>query len=173
MSRPDPTSASGPWLAGLMDLRLDGQSLWKPEERGAILQHQLAAPLALDLGPLAPGHGEARGAEAGAAPVLRTFGDLLFHPAPPVEWLESVKQFAKGCRSRPEGPLPDEIATVLYLMSIAAALVRCRRRITRQDDASLSYGLEWALDQPWVDARTRALLEEGRRAMAEEPPSHA
>jgi len=86
-----------------------------------------------------------------------------------------AKRFAKACRSREDGPLPNEIATVLYVLSIAAALAKCGCRITVADDQSLQYGLDWALEQPWIDAATRATLRQCREGMgpiesAPQPP---
>ena len=92
---------------------------------------------------------------------LKSFGDLLAHPHPPVELLKVTKDFAKACRLSPRGALPKEIATVLYFASIAAAMVRCRRRITGLSDADLADGLRWTLARPWLDAPTRSLIEEG------------
>ena len=60
----------------------------------------------------------------------------------------------------PHSPVPHEIASVLYIASIAAALVRCRRRITGLTNDALAEGFRWELSQPWLDAPTRALTEE-------------
>ena len=79
-------------LARLMDLGRRKEALWSPQELGAILRHQLAAPLEFDLGAA----GDAALADriagfVGIQPPIRTFGELLFHPCPPVELLELVK----------------------------------------------------------------------------------
>ena len=44
-------------------------------------------------------------------------------------------------------PLPGEVASVLYYASIASALARLGRRITRLPDADLRRGLLWAREQ--------------------------
>jgi hypothetical protein len=82
--------------------------------------------------------------------------------------LELTRRFAKACRSRTGAPLPDEIATVLYFASIVAAMLRCGRRISKLDDEALVHALDWALDQPWLDASMRDLLCRGRQVV--EPP---
>jgi hypothetical protein len=87
------------------------------------------------------------------------------HPHPPIEWLEATRQFAKTCRTNPEGPIPDEIATLLYALSIAVALTKCQRRITKLNDTGLRHCLGWAIAQTWVDADTRAVLYEGYRCL--------
>ena len=153
-------------LTHLMDAGAGGRRLWEPEELGAILAHQLAAPLACDLGPLDKEFDQRlERFNAAADPPIRTFGDLLDHPCPPVELLELTKRFAKDCRNHPDGPLPDEIATVLYFLSIVAAMTRCGRRITGMDDSSLRYSLSWALKQPWLDEPSRKLIEAGQETL--------
>jgi hypothetical protein len=64
------------------------------------------------------------------------------------------------------------LATVLYYTGIAAALVRCCRRITRHDDATFRHGFRWGNDRLWEDEVTRNLFLEGLRAFdTEGPPS--
>ena len=157
-------------LAEVLEMGVDDRPLWRPGELSAILKHQLSAPLELDLafgGPAPPRHSPAG---PGQGPAIESFRDLLHHPNPPIELLESTKEFAKACRARPDAPLPDEIATILYLLAIVAATTRCRRRITKLDDQSLLRKLDWAVGQPWVDESTRALLREGQRAIGVKEP---
>jgi hypothetical protein len=160
LDRTDPQS-----LTQMMSLDADGEGLWGPDELGAILEHQLAAPLECDLVGLDGGLAQwlAELNSCGDRP-LRTFADLLYHPSPPPKLLELTKQFAKSRRNHPHSPLPDEVATVLYFLSIVAAMTRCGRRITRMDDSSLIYGLRWALRQPWLGDSARAILQEGLQA---------
>jgi len=164
-------SAKAGSLTHLMDLDAATARTWNAEEIGEIFRHQLATPLECDLGGRQrhlPGRLEATGAAADAP--IRTFGDLLHHRQPPPELLELTKRFAKDCRNRPDGPLPDEIATVLYFLSIAAALTRCGRRITRMDDQSLCYSLDWALKQTWLDEPSRELLRAALEAIDSPAP---
>lgn len=149
-------------LATLLDLSADGDDrLWRDEELGAILRHQMTAPLQVDLINLERGLAvKVRTLAESQGLTLKSFGDLLAHPNPPVELLKVTKDFAKACRMSPRGPLPREIATVLYFATIAAALVRCRRRITGLSDADLADGFRWALARPWLDTPTRSLSEE-------------
>lgn len=134
--------------------------VWLPEELGAVFQHQMAAPVSVDLAGVNP---------ESAAPLrlltdaqgllLKSFRDLFQHPQPPVELLELVKNFAKMNRGRRDSLLPSEVATVLYYLSIAAALVRLRKRITVLSDEELRRGLDWALEQKWVEEPARGLLD--------------
>ena len=166
MENENPSKSESQSLARMMDLEAGARGMWEPEELGAILEHQLAAPLELDLVGLDPGLAEKLRLARQADPRIESFKDLLLrHANPPVECLELIKEFAKVSRGRPDGPLPDEIATVLYFLSIVAGIIKCRRRITRLDDEALRHGLEWALDQPWLDESTRRLFQEGYRTL--------
>ncbi len=142
-----------------------------PADFAALLQQVLTAPLPLDLGAVdAALAAKARAWAEGPGLVLKSFGELLHHPNPPLELLEQAKDFAKENRNDPESPLTREVATVLYYATIAVALARCGRRITRYDDA-LRRGFRWGCEQPWVDEATRGLLREGlQRLGATEGP---
>src|SRR4051795_11531353 len=101
---------------------------WPSADLGEILRHQLDAPLSSVL----PGQPDA----------VRV-GELLNDPTPQVELLRDLKTFAKSADTRPDGPLPREVATALYYAAILAALVRGGDRITELDDAALRVGTEW------------------------------
>jgi hypothetical protein len=153
-------------LTQMLSLDAGDEKLWSPEELGAILEHQLSAPLECDLARLDRGLARCLrelnfAAHPESARPLQSFRDLLSHPSPPLRLLELTKQFAKACRNDPQGPLPDEIATVLYFSSIVVAMTRCGQRITKMDDRSLEFSLNWALRQPWLDQATRQILLEG------------
>ena len=149
-------------LARLIDLSAARSQVWKPEELGAVLGHQLSAPVEFDLGGLDQGMPRKLGTLASAEGLLlKSFDDLLHHPNPPVELLELTKEFAKSHKNHPDSPLPWEVATLLYFGSIVVAMMRCNTRITELDDGALRSGVAWAIEQPWVDQRTRSLFEEG------------
>jgi hypothetical protein len=141
-------------LADLLEREPDAARVWTADELAAVLRHQLAVPLHLDLD----------GAADDEA-MRRSFGDLLADPHPPVNVLDRVKLFAKAARTRADGGLPPEVATVLYYASIAAADARCGRRITRLADAALREGYEWVLAQPWAGDPCAAAVREGLAAM--------
>ena len=67
----------------------------------------------------------------------------------------------------PAGPLPRAVAAVLYYVTIAAALLRCGKRITQLGYDELLRGFQWVMDQPWVDQPTKGLIEEARTALHE------
>jgi hypothetical protein len=147
-------------LADMLAIDQEAMRLWEPQELAGLLRHQLAAPLEFDL------------TDAGTASIedvtrlsqspersIRTFGDLLHHPAPPIQLLTFVKDFAKASRQDPKAALPKEITAVLYFASIVVAQQRCGRRISKLEEPELRAGVQWVLEQPWVDADTRSLFE--------------
>ena len=149
----------------------DAQRLWRPEELAAIFRHQMSAPVQVDLGNLCNGlAGRVKMSAEAQGLLLKSFGDLLEHPNPPIELLMLVKEFAKASRNSPDSRIPYDVAAVLYFVCIAAAVVRCGRRISRLGDDELHEGFEWALAQTWLDDPTRAIFWEGLRSL---PANHA
>ena len=150
-------------LARVMAIDGESPSDWRSEERPEILAHQLSAPLLIDLGAGQP-EKERRLRELTAGvpdQTIASFRDLFHHPAPPIELLHMVKDFAKACRNDAQSPVPPEIATVLYYAGILVALRRTGRRITELRDDALRRGAAWVMAQPWVDPQTRELIREG------------
>ena len=117
---------------------------WKPQELAAIFRHQMTAPLLVDLGAMDPAlAGQFRALAEGSGLLLRSFGQLFQHPEPPLELLRMVKEFAKRNLDQPGSALPSQIASALYYLSIAAALVRWGERISSLSDADLAEGFRW------------------------------
>jgi hypothetical protein len=146
-------------LAAFLSAGKERARLWRADELTAIFRHQLASPVLVDLGGYDPGTAvRLKTLSAAQSLLLKSFGDLLQHPAPPVELLKLTKEFAKANMDHPESALPQEIAAALYYASIAAALVRLDTRISKLKDSELKKGLQWAIDQSWVDEQTKHLL---------------
>ena len=146
-------------LASLLSSGGERSRLWRPEELAAIFRHQMSAPMVVDLGAFdARTALRLRSLSEAQGLVLKSFGDLFHHPAPVLELLELVKDFAKANIDQPESGLPGEIAAALYYTSIAAALVRLDIRITQLPDAALHAGLQQTLEQAWLDEKTKELL---------------
>jgi hypothetical protein len=154
------------WLAAMLRIGEHSRPNWTRDDLAAMLRHQLAAPLIDDI---ASPNGQSRKALEEAAerePPVISYGDLLLGEQPPVELLALTKAFAKSCRSGDgELALPDEIATIVYLMSIFAALVRCSERITDLSDDALLVSLDWAQHRDWIDEPTRNLFQRGRELL--------
>jgi len=164
MSEPDPSSAvfkrPAKELSELLAAGEERARLWRPDELAAIFKHQVSAPMLVDLGGFDPRTAEQLKLVSEAQGLLlKSFSDLFQHPAPPVELLELVKDYAKANLDHPESGLPAEIASALYYMSIAAALARRDARISKLPDADLRRGLAWTREQAWLDEATKELLD--------------
>ena len=148
----------------LADLLASGEEraqLWRADELAAIFRHQIASPMLVDLGGFDPRTAtRLKIVSESQGLLLKSFADLFQHPSPPRELLNLVKEFAKANLDHPESGLPSEIASALYYTSIASALVRLDTRISRLSDADLRRGLVWAREQAWLDAATKALLDQ-------------
>jgi hypothetical protein len=154
-------------LASLMASGGERSRLWRTEELAAIFRHQMSAPMVVDLGIFDERTAtRLRTLSEAQGLLLKSFGDLFHHPAPLIELLEMVKDFAKANVDHPESGLPGEIATALYYTSIAAALVRLDTRITQLSDAHLLAGLRGTLEQTWLDEPTRGLLAQALAKVA-------
>ena len=133
---------------------------WKPEELEAILKHQLSAPLVYDLSSLMTSDSDCFAADMKAADGLGTFRDLLVHPSPPVPLLRLTKEFAKCSDQRKDSPIPSEIAIVLYYAAVVAAQLKHHERISSLTDHEVTEGIQWAMEQSWLDAGIRSLFLE-------------
>jgi hypothetical protein len=131
---------------------------WQPDELGAVLRHQLAAPLEFD--------------QASVGERFLTIGDLLNHPSPPVALLQQLKRFAKAHAVDPNHLIPHEIAAVLYYAAICAARLRCGEGITALDVESLELGISQLLACSWLEDSIRSLLTLGLAQLKKESAVH-
>ena len=146
-------------LAALIHTGDESSPLWGAGELAALFRHQMSAPMLMDLGSFEPRTAEQLKTLAAAQGLLlSSFADLFNHPAPPLQLLQMVKDFAKANMDHPESGLPREIATALYYTSIAASLFRLDARISQLPDADLQRGLSKTAEQKWLDTQTKALL---------------
>ena len=148
-----------------------GERIWHPDELAAILHHQMTTPLHVDLAGIEGAAKRLHDAAGASGLILKSFGDLLQHPHPPLALLKMMKDFAKACRISPESALPREISSVIYFASIIAAMTRHSRRITKLDNAALRDAVDWALAQPWLDEISRGVFLEGRQFLLTAPPA--
>jgi hypothetical protein len=154
-------------LAAFMAAGAERARLWRPEEIAAIFRHQMAAPILVDLAGFDPvTAARLRTLSDAQSLLLKSFADLFHHPAPPLELLELTKDFAKANMEPADSPLPGEVAAALYYASIASALVRLDRRISRLNDAELRRGFLWTKERAWMDGQTRQLLDEATQKIS-------
>jgi len=149
-------------LAKLLALDDQATPLWNPQELKAIWQHQLGAGIETDLSTVASMLAQ----EFEKSPELKrlrtlTFSELLSHPRPPVILLKLTKEFAKQLLRDAEEAQLKEIASALYYASYAAGISHCGQRIGSLDEQEMKLGFQWAINQSWLDDKTKALFAEG------------
>ncbi len=153
---------TNPHLLGQMLVCEDErQPLWRQDELGGLLRHQLAAPLREALGTIdltfAP---DLMAAVQDTRYPLGTIHDLFVHPRPPLELLEFTKQLGRRNTQLNASEMPPEVGAVIYFGSIALALVRCNERITSFDDEQLSCGFEQLLGWEWINPELRQVVQQ-------------
>ncbi|MCY2952415.1 MAG: hypothetical protein NTU53_10605 [Planctomycetota bacterium] len=149
-------------LAEMLRVGTEESHFWTADELAVLLRHRLEMPADFDLEQLGPALAAQirRGCASKSRPI-GSFGDLLFHPRPPVELLIMLRDYAAACYVHPDSPIPHAVAAVLYFASIAAALVRCEQRIAQVSKKVLRCNLSLLKKQPWVDTRIKSLLQQG------------
>jgi hypothetical protein len=158
-------------LLELLSLSPDLEWSGGPEELAQVYDHQLNAPLfseirQADLDP--PEHARLR--QLAASLGIRTFRELLALEQAPRELICMVKDFAKAHTGGPGGGLlPREVATMLYYVSAAVGLLRHNDPQTEVGKPALVAGLQWAANQPWIDAATGDCLREALKRLAGTP----
>jgi hypothetical protein len=139
-------------ISRLMELTAEPQLLWKPEELGDILSHQLSMPAATE------SFGNAGQPEPPAS--NQTLRQLLEDANPSLELLRSIQRAAKADFSSATALLPRDAALVIYYACIAAALVHLDQHISDLDDAKLKQAFAWSLKRKWLDARLVGLFNQ-------------
>lgn len=156
------------FMSDLLDLDETTNRAWLPDEVGAVLRHQLNAPIEFDLSELDDISSDRVARLAAAHGLLvKSFLDVFQHQNPPVELLILTKQFAKRHSQARRSPLPKQVAMVLYYLSILTARVRLGQHISSLDDKRLCAGIERILKEGWVDETTKALLANGLEVLGQ------
>lgn len=147
-------------MANLIELNPEPGALWNVEELGAILKHQLAAAIVPELSKVN------RQLNDKSPPAIRnseqTFGQALTDQKTPIELLKLIKDFGKIHWHSEKSGIPKEVAMVLYYAAIAHAMNHRHDSITKLSTESLRSGMQWVLDQDWVD---EGIKESIRKAM--------
>jgi hypothetical protein len=146
----DPPTRRSP--ADLIELSR-GQSAahaWNADDLAAMWRHQLSASVKAEIKAL---HDQSD------LSADMTFARLLLDDADPsADHLRAVKDYAKLQERDPHKLLPSEIVWLLYLVAVCAADLRCKTRISGTSSEALAKWVDWAVGQPWIDDRTRALI---------------
>ncbi len=154
-------------LARIMAVGEDSPVDWRPEEMGAILRHQLDAPLAVDLEAANPDLAKRLREVTAARPgsELQTFADVFGHTHVPVQYLEIIAAFAQNQMDNRSAVIPREIARVLFDACLALALTFHGRRLSAMPKESLTREFEQTLALPWIGDVVSAVIRQGLRQL--------
>jgi hypothetical protein len=144
-------------LAQALSITPDAPEKLSDEELGAVLRHLLESPLSIDL--MAGQHGSANIGDS------VSFGQLLADDRPSADLLQRVQRFAKACKTNADGPLPQEVASVLYFAAIIKSMVALNQRTSALGDTALVTGVRWSLERSWLTTSLRKLLESGMQQL--------
>lgn len=148
----------------MIEESIGGGASWSAAELGAVLRDQLDAQWDMEW-IAAANSGPKRHVSHGSVESFRSMANLFSAPHPPVLLLKQAKEFAKANYAHPESFVPPEVSLVLYFAAIAAAEVRCRKRISRLDAKALRSGFEWALGRSWLDNRLKELISRAKASL--------
>jgi len=138
----DPSTNLSDALSELIAFDAQGRAIWPARELAAKLEEPLTK----------------LGGDFFARQENRSARQLLEDANPPIELLTAVKDLSKR---RPRDLFPPEMALLLYYGSIAAAMVRCGKRITKLRDEDLRNGFSWAIKERWVPEKICELFRQG------------
>ena len=148
-------------LARLLRLAEVPPETWTQRDIAAMLQHQLRTRLEFDLLPLAEGRSDRNALARARAAGVSTFADLFQSPVPPKEVLLLAKGFFKTQAGRSSNrDREQEVAYLMYLVSIIVAKARLGLSISRLSPTDQYKAIQWARSRTWLDQATRGLLQQ-------------
>lgn len=153
-------------LRALMDPSQPDAVPWSSSDLRAMLEHQLAAPLACEVDRLAElarcsrEHVSSVVAECGCD----TFADALRDGSPSASVLSMLKNCAKGAMAS-QGDLPRDVARVLYVLAIVRGRQAGMDGITSLGEANITRAVARCLTFGWLPDDIRDLLRGGQLGM--------
>jgi hypothetical protein len=142
-----------------------------PQRLRALLDHCLHQPMEFSLAALdRPQAEQIRREVDSRSLLLKSLGDLFAHDCPPELLLRAAKEFGRAHALAAVHDMPPDVTRVLYYASIVAARVRIGSRITELKDTELIAGVQWVLEQTWVNDSIKSLMREGLHALTNTEP---
>jgi hypothetical protein len=155
--------SSAPQLARILGATAPAGACWLAKDLPDLLRHQWGAVIDFDLAEVPCEHRDKTLISA-AQSRIRTFGDLLLHPSPPLALLKLGKDFFKDKARGSKDQHPErQVAYLFYLLVILAARTRLGETISKLSEAELERGIEWSLGQAWLQGEVRELMAEFSR----------
>ena len=88
----------------------------------------------------------------------KTLRECFADPDPDIELLRDVKDWANSFRVGRQDVFPKELASGIYFLAIAVALVRLSEEITGLNAVSMKTGFSWIGGQNWLTADFEELI---------------
>ncbi len=156
-------------LTKLMNLDETTPDEWNEQDLAAMLCHQMSAPLNFDLSSVELKTAKAKTRDetltSAAKQRIKSFKDLLFHPEPPLDLLRLSKYFFKRRTKTCKKGSPEwQVGYLCYLLSILAAGSR-GAQVSSLAPGELRRAIRRALDEKWVDERTKQLLSQAFQSL--------
>jgi hypothetical protein len=92
--------------------------------------------------------------------LVQSIQDVLVHPKPPLSLVEKVKDYARATQLAEDSQHTPQVMLVIYYACIAVGLIRYGKRIAKMSDDEMLASFRWAGQQPWIEPRVAALLQE-------------
>ncbi len=158
-AEPDPQA-----VARLMAIEPDHDPVWDGMDAAYIYEHQLNSPLLPDLQMCETVHmrqidcGVDQAVNEAGLTSKQTYADVIFASDVSLPLLQTIKELAKRWRNAEGVMYPRDVASGLYYVAVACALVKRNEAISSFDLATIREGLVWLQEQNWGHAPTDALV---------------
>jgi hypothetical protein len=145
-------------MRALMDPSQPDSVPWSSNELRAMLEHQMATPLAAEIERLAGSSdcSQQDAAELIASSNCHTFRDVL-QKEPPATLLRMVKDFAKAAMLDPDG-IPRDVGRVIYILAILRGQRHGAKSLTTLDKGSIEREVRRCLSFTWLPETVRAII---------------
>lgn len=165
-ARPIPNAPAVPAarIGPLLNLRINRDTLWHPDDYGGLLDHLLSAPLSQAMWTLESQDLQSiERALITHSPPIISLSQLLAASDPPFSALIWLKNVAKSERINACSLLPEPVAIALYFACISTSIVTRVGPISRLEPLKLREGIGWLINQPWI---RQSIVDRARSALA-------
>jgi hypothetical protein len=143
----------------LFELTPEGEAPWDKSDLGRLIEQRLDMPL-YELLPDVAQRATERRETALPGEDVYTLRELFLHAAPSLRLLEGAKRVFREWARGKERSTPAEVGTALYFITIALALVRGSKRITKLSNAELRDGLQATARHDWLPDSLREITNQ-------------
>jgi hypothetical protein len=159
-------SADAERLSSVIDIIDDPPDVWYQDDLKELMAALMATPLETAFAFADEAMKQKIGSvEMEEGTLRQRFSDVLHDIEPDLKLLKLVKSFSKRMKLNEDAPIPESIAVAVYFATVAA-MIRTGKASMSLSEEELVAKIEEVSDQPFVDAETQALLEDGMAFLA-------